>query len=359
MFSKQYLLVLLFSWLPVAFSSQSAVAFNLVYGSSDREAYRNYDYYRTAAGNDGYVMTRSIKQLSAPNPVSNATFWNLLTSSYSTGWNFQSAGGTPLYGTFSINTYRSCSPMSLCTIGARPAILPIVGTELDLDYQPNLERGDPDPNTGRVRWIQWVRSNHSIIPDAHGTSESVIDSDGNYPGTPYFYAPPDIGNKRSPYYFFDVPQRVDPDFQHDWIAQLFLAVESPQTQGSTTRTVTLYDGIEWGWLNRILSKKKQPVPNPVCPPVNNSTGGNCSPSPDDPPSSPPSGLCFNSIDQVYESCPPPSSARFALQVEESSPEITSVPEPTTTTALLAVGAWAGISWRKRKGEQKLNAGNAT
>jgi hypothetical protein len=347
--------------LPIAFTSQSAVAVSLNFSSSSLTAYRPYDFYQTSVGSQGYVMTRSIKQLTAPNSTSNAAFWSVLTSSFpsESGWKFQSAGGTPLYGTFDISQYQTCSPSptnGACGIETLPAQK--VGAALFLNYIPNLAMGDPDPITGRVRWIQWVRSNHPK-DGAHDTPESVIDLDGRYPGTPYYDAYPNNVNAASPYPFEDVPSRVDPDFQHDWIAQLFLAVESPQTQGSTTRTVTLYDGIEWGWLNRILSKKKQPVPNPVCPPVNNSTGGNCSPSPDDPPSSPPSGLCFNSIDQVYESCPPPSSARFALQVEESSPEITSVPEPTTTTALLAVGAWAGISWRKRKGEQKLNAGNAT
>ncbi|MBD3886396.1 PEP-CTERM sorting domain-containing protein [Phormidium tenue FACHB-886] len=300
-------------------------------------------------------MTNFVKQLSAPNPTSNAMFWNVLTSSFPTGWNFQSAGGTPLYGTFDVRTYRACSKDIACD----GLTFDRVGTELDLHYTPNLDLGDPDPNTGRVRWIQWVRDNHSLSPDEHGVPESIIDVTGSH-GTPYYYAKSESFNKQSPYQFFDTPARDDIDFQHDWIAQLFLAVESPQSEGSTTRTVTLYGGIEWGWFNRVVRRNRQPVPAPYCPPTNSSAGGNC--SPDDPPSDPPSGLCFVSgTPGYYEACPDVFyAASFATQdFTSNGSKVKSVPEPTSTLALLAVGVWGGVSWRKRRGERKFSNGNIT
>lgn len=310
-------------------------------------------------------MNRSIRQLSAPHSTSNSIFWSVLTRSFpsSSGWNFQRAEdengkSIPLYGTFDVSEYQPCSPSrrdGACGVDTIPDQK--VGAALFLKYIPNLSMGDPDPNTGRVRWIQWVRSNHPR-DGAHNTPESVIDLDARFPGTPYYDAFPDDVNAESPYPYEDVPSRIDVDFQHDWIAQLFLAVEEPLTQGNTTRTVTLYSGIEWGWINRILRRGKDPVPNPVCPPINNSAGSSC--SSDDPPSDPPDGLCFNSNEQIYEPCDySPSAARFATPDADSSSELTSVPEPTPTAALLAVGAWAGISWRKRKSEQKLADGNIT
>ncbi len=147
-----------------------------------------------------------------------------------------------------------CPPGNICA--TPPGNL---GAELDIDYVPNFQYdpNQPNPDTGNVRWIQLVRSNHSVATGRHGDLESVIDLDTSNPnnGTPYYYS----GTaKRNPYYFTDISSRPDIDNEHDWTALLYL-VEEITKPGSSRRKALIYGGISWGWHNRIIDKEDTPT----------------------------------------------------------------------------------------------------
>ncbi|TAE59770.1 MAG: hypothetical protein EAZ76_05675 [Nostocales cyanobacterium] len=146
----------------------------------------------------------------------------------------------------------------------------------------------PNPGNGNVRWIQWVRSNHSLLTNKHDDQESVIDIDTkNYngtsyfsdPGTPFYYSKISSQQTNPVYKFEDLPNRVDIGQNHDWIADLYLAEEITKP-GSNVRKVLIYGGVRWGWHNRVVEKKKEPNPNivPGLCPANNSSG-ECPPPP--------------------------------------------------------------------------------
>jgi hypothetical protein len=363
--SKRFLLSLLVTLLPTALISKSAVAFNLTFSGSS-SAFTRYSLYQTSVGNSAYVQAKGPRKLQSPGL--NSQFWIVLTRSFniSNGWRFQRAR-VPLYGTFNVTSYHVCSPTAFCDVSYWSSI---VGTQFYLDYIPNLQLNDPDPMTGRVRWIQWVRSNHSLNPDIHGLQESVVDIDYSRPTprTPYYYSGSNSGNAKSPYYFDDIPARNDIGWNHDWKAQLYLVFEELPIPGDILRTVTIYGGLEWMWLNRVDRRKKEPAPNSCS--SNSSTGNGCQPYPA-PPANPnavcppdmPPGSCeafgYYAANALVTSSvvgfDEPSNQTSSSS--NSQPNIASsatVPEPSSVLGLLAVGTWAGTSWRKRKNQQSGN-----
>jgi hypothetical protein len=279
---QKLLAILLVVPFPFFLTSHPASAINLVYTNFPT----SFDYqptasYKTTVDNDGLLTRDYLRNISPPSTKS--AFWNVLTSSFST-WDFRRSG-VPVYGDFLIDEYKVCPPISTCArLGGS------VGAKLDLDYRPNFtfspNTRQPNPDKGRVRWIQWVRSNHSLNPDKHGNKESVIDIDYEKPGngTPFYYANSDLGNANSIYKFIDAPARVDIGQNHDWIADLYLTEEITKP-GSNIRKVLIYGGVRWGWHNRVIEKKKEPLPG-TCQNPNNSSGssggGGCPPPPPPP-----------------------------------------------------------------------------
>ncbi|MEG4508066.1 hypothetical protein QUA81_31065 [Microcoleus sp. F6_B4] len=126
---------------------------------------------------------------------------------------------------------NSCTNMILCQLN------------LDAFTLTGITRG--------VQWIQRVYSNHSLNPDQHGFIENILDINVGQT-TPYYRG--SAGNgldliPPKPYRFFaDRPYRVDPVESHFWEAELYLVSEE-QDIVTRKRTVTIYNGIKWGWKN--------------------------------------------------------------------------------------------------------------
>ncbi|MGB3512871.1 MAG: PEP-CTERM sorting domain-containing protein [Microcoleaceae cyanobacterium] len=145
------------------------------------------------------------------------------------GWNFNAAAAD-LAGSFNIDIYDA---------QGTPAR---VGTEFQLQYNPSA--GDPTPADKDLHWIQRVVDNHNITTNpGHGNPENVIDI---------------VAGQTDPYYdtnfgiqpfdertFYDFPGRTDADRSHFWFAELYLVEET------APMTVTIYNGVRWGWRNTI------------------------------------------------------------------------------------------------------------
>jgi len=244
-----------------------AKSFNLVEPNSSLYPYEVN--YTTPVGNKGKVWIDPLQKLSPPTPK----LLNLFRQQFSS-YNFE-ASNTPVYGNISVDGYAACAP------GFCPVPTSNVGAYLSLKYEPQkifdpqlLREYNrfPDPLTGRVRWIQWVTDNHATS-DRHGVKEATIDTTSN---TPFYYYEsflPEIFNKRDPYYFEDNPGREDVGWNHDWLANLYLAYEKIDPITEVT-TVQIFGGVRWGWHNRVERKKKEPTDVPNACPVKNSAS-NC------------------------------------------------------------------------------------
>ncbi len=134
----------------------SAYGFNLIVSPSVNVNYNKIEY-TTWGGNKGKVWIDPITKIFPPSKKLSTLFKTQFTA-----YDFE-VSNTPVYGDFIVQEYRSCPP------GVCPEQL-VVGGLLDLEYVPKTffdpELGRdvnefPDPNSGKVRWIQWVTSNHS------------------------------------------------------------------------------------------------------------------------------------------------------------------------------------------------------
>lgn len=256
--NKHFLSVLFTIPFSILLASNPVKAFNLRNDFSPLMPGTTQDFYDTTNGQKGKIYMDFVIKKRPPHRHSE--FWRVLTSSFpSSEWDFRSSG-TPVYGDFVVRAHRVCVPFSECSQGQS------VGGQLELEYVPNFsfspETRQPDPNTGRVRWIQLVRSNHSLA-GGHGVRESIIDLDIYNPnnGTPFYDADPDSDNQSDTYFFSDAPARLDIDEEHDWWGDLYLAEEIPQADGQP-RKVLIYGGVSWGWHNRILKKDPGLIPKP-------------------------------------------------------------------------------------------------
>ena len=128
-----------------------------------------------------------------------------------------------------------------------------VGAGFQLFYKPG--KSDPTLLHGSsLKWIQRVVSNHSVKPDKHSDKEDeedVIDNGGSKI-TPFY-----IHEKFSEDLFGmeDLSRRVDADKNHKWLAELYLVEETEPQQ------ITIYNGIQWGWENKV--ENVQGVPEPL------------------------------------------------------------------------------------------------
>jgi hypothetical protein len=157
--------------------------------------------------------------------------------------------------------YYICGPQTTdCGAEIQDPFSEGVGAMLELLYSPALLTGDPVPDpTGVTRGIQWIQrvyNNHSRTPDRHGSIENILDIDIGQT-TPYYTGHAGNGLGIPPYRFFgDVPYRVDPVESHFWDAELYL-VEETQDLITRKRTVTIYNGIKWGWRNQTRRKSSK------------------------------------------------------------------------------------------------------
>lgn len=302
--------------LVVTLTGQSAIAFSINFSSNGRfDAFIYYDEY----GYEGEAY------LDLPQEIERGgtnELWQLLndfSSRYPGRWEFRRAEND-LQGSFNLLNYYICGPQTTnCGTEIQDPFSGGVGAMLELLYYPALlPPGDPVPDptgiTRRVQWIQRVYSNHSLNPDAHGSIENILDIDIGQT-TPYYTGHAGNGIGIPPYRFFgDVPYRVDPAESHFWDAELYLAEET-QDLITRKRTVTIYNGIKWGWTNN--SRRKS-----TC---NGSSGG---------------GGCFTVTATNTNAI---TNRELPLSDFDSGDPIQSserVPEPTTVLGLLAVGSWS-------------------
>lgn len=130
-----------------------------------------------------------------------------------------------------------------------------VGAAIALDYEPGgsdpSQTDDPVLDGQReFHWIQWIVDNHNITNNpGHGHFEDIIDTNAGT-GVPFYdtvnplYTP-----FARPPHFGDGPVRKDPWQEHDWHAEVYLV---SHIHGENSKSVTIYNGVAWGWQNRIV-----------------------------------------------------------------------------------------------------------
>ncbi len=197
-------------------------------------------------------------------------------------------------------------------------------------------------------------------------------------------------NQAEPYYrgkyeesgdfgFFDRPRRIDYSQAHQWIARSFLVEEI------APKTVVVYNGIQWGWENRIYPNNNNSCPNPSLRTVSGETNITTSssldsidalqeidcppppppdepspPPPDEPPPDCPSGIpnCCSCTGLRYgddflvasEGILDLSFTMNATIVSDAS-EFTALPAEET----LKVGKWLGKSWDEECNQAKTDS----
>ncbi|MFM2063992.1 MAG: hypothetical protein RLZZ507_3663 [Cyanobacteriota bacterium] len=293
MLSRQYSLVLFASTLIVALTNETGAAFTIIPSNpSDVEFYREQSFAQVSPNRDAItVIDKSLwyNPLRRGGTLSFNTalnLWSLGSQQGLFGWEFQRAKND-LKGSFEILTYQACNLGDGCGGASTPiedigtGVFRGVGSLFHLKYHP--EEGDPQPGQGKLHWIQVVQANYGR---------------GN-PGVPFVYGIPFVdngGRKDTPYYDYPGYRFAGEDFFMDrayaaginnarrntyFTAQLFL-VEETTLPGSQKRTATIYNGIRWGWKNKVsrrscpaksLSKNCSPPPPPVC--TGGSGGGGC------------------------------------------------------------------------------------
>lgn len=128
--------------------------------------------------------------------------------------------------------------------------LGLAGAEIDIEYAPH---GD-DPTGDDVHWIQVIKDNHALgRGGGHGVDENVVDNKGSK-DDPYYDSA--FSAAADSTFFDDTPTRENYQ-SHNWLGEVFLVEEVNDDNGHGGRTVKIYDGVVWGWINRPV-----PVPEP-------------------------------------------------------------------------------------------------
>lgn len=173
------------------------------------------------------------------------TFLATLQAEFPT-WTFNIAPSN-LTGTFNIQNYYACG-LGTNDCGTEQGVPgTIVGNFIDITYTPGA--GDPTSAANDLHWIQRFYSNHALgTGGGHGVNDDKIDNDnttvdpilGACSGSPYY----DCGYFAGETFFVDRPSRSgDPGSDHVWGAELYLVEQT------AANTVTIYNGLKWGWLN--------------------------------------------------------------------------------------------------------------
>jgi len=190
--------------------------------------------------NDSTVTTTTITYVNTPN----AAYQAALAAQFPT-WTFNFQPGNGLNGTLNINTYV---PTSTGDDNG--------GGKIDATYT----RANTDPTIANLRWVQLVTTN---LPLGGGPTTGYIDPLPNDDTLPFYWTNPEDGqalngNKTATtYHFFDNSSRTPPSGSPTttWNGALLLASWSDPGGNNWTdatpplgnRTVTIYDGISWGW----------------------------------------------------------------------------------------------------------------
>jgi|JFJP01.1.fsa_nt_gi PEP-CTERM putative exosortase interaction domain len=317
---RQYPLAFLATTLLLTITEQQGVAFTLTYQPGG--SYTALKQYQLSNGGQGIVQT------SEPFVITSIEMDNFLENlrtafPASTGWTFNQAtkdiagNQVPfdLAGSFNVSVYNADVRYQPTYLGLFEPVA--VGAQIKLHYTAGL--GDPIPAINQLHWIQWVRSNHSYATNTHGDNEDVIDVPSGQ-SNPFYDLIPGIAYTDEEN-FADGPKRFDIENDHLWSAELFL-VEVPDP--IKPKTVTVYNGISWGWRNLYTP----PISLPPLP-CDGSSGG---------------GGCVTTANNFGIRELPLSD--FDSGDPNQLPE--KVPEPTTIFGLLALGAAGTIKILKNK-----------
>lgn len=161
-------------------------------------------------------------------------------------WTFNIAP-SDLAGTFNIQNNYACGLGTTDCATERGSPSTIVGSFIDVTYTPGA--GDPTAAANDLHWIQRVFDNHNVTNSpGHGNAEDVTDIRAGFTdpvlglcdNNPYY----DCGFFAGETFFVDRPSRSsDSGSDHVWGAELYLVEQT------AANTVTIYNGIKWGWLN--------------------------------------------------------------------------------------------------------------
>ncbi|HAX87721.1 MAG TPA: hypothetical protein DCY91_16010 [Cyanobacteria bacterium UBA11370] len=147
------------------------------------------------------------------------------TGTIDTGWSFTFAPND-LEGSFHITEYVAVGKPTQ------------VGANFRIEYRPI--GGDPKPANKELHWIQRVVNNHNITDNpGHGNQEDVIDRKSNVK-SPFY----DVSWAWPEGIFGDRPRR-ESENNHNWLGEVYLA------ELTAPKTVTIYNGVQWGWKNRV------------------------------------------------------------------------------------------------------------
>lgn len=161
-------------------------------------------------------------------------------------WTFTSAAAD-LNGDFNIESYYACGTGTTDCGTERGVPGTIIGNFIDVIYEPGT--GDPTAAGNDLHWIQRLASNHALgAGGGPGVNVDKIDIraghtdpvQGDCDDLPYY----DCGYFAGETFFVDRPSRAsDPVNDKIWTAELYLVEET------AANTVTIYNGIRWGWVS--------------------------------------------------------------------------------------------------------------
>jgi hypothetical protein len=360
--------------------TNQSISLNLTTALTSFGSGKNYTYLssKSIKNSLGFLGNKSLLDLlidpNNPNAFQNTTR-QIGTGLTLPGWTFN-VSNRSLNGTFNILNYFACAPISQqnpnntkCGTGVvDQANIPVsdrnpksnvVGSSFLMTYEPGI--GDPVVSS-KLHWLQFVFNLTDDPIDHLGKKTPFYIDNRNSLLIPYYGGSRTTSgvltssNNPPIFYFADSPTRERLSFDRSWIAFLFL-VEEVQT-GNVSQNqnyiVNIYDGISWGWKTRLSQHSPAPLsstppgypppsnPHAVCPP-----GAYVGPtlSCEFYGYREVNALVSESLLNFDEPAAQLPSSNPSPQATESS---TSVPEPGSVLGLLAVGAWAGISWRKKK-----------
>lgn len=239
MLSLKYSTVLLATPLLVALTGRLSFAFSI----TPQQPGANQQYTPTVPSSSGTVELNPLSVTALP--LGGTTgFLQVLNAAFP-DWTVNAAPND-LAGSFSVEGYQAVyTPTSN---GGN------VGGQFLITYNP----ADNDPTTANnsLHWIQRVYTNHEIT--------TTRDANGNITATDQGYGTnvdkidivTGVGGQSNPFYdtfasspttpggsFYDIVGRNDPQDPNTWSGEVYLVEEtSPQT-------VTIYNGVLWGWTN--------------------------------------------------------------------------------------------------------------